>query len=86
MATQVLSSPSPLGLPRPTAAEAPTLSLKLLSLRRILSPRASINEATEPGFKALSSGWSDISPITAGAFINVATEQDVVASVLNFIL
>lgn len=83
MATQVLFSPSPLGLPLPTAAEAPNLSQKLLSLRRVLSPGASINEATEPGFKALSSGWSDISPVAAGAFINVATEQDVVASVLN---
>ncbi|KFY08988.1 hypothetical protein V492_05720 [Pseudogymnoascus sp. VKM F-4246] len=81
MATQVLFSPSPLGLPLPMAAEAPNLSQKLLSLRRVLSPGASINEATEPGFKALSSGWSDISPVAAGAFINVATEEDVVAAI-----
>ncbi|OBT64763.1 hypothetical protein VE03_06517 [Pseudogymnoascus sp. 23342-1-I1] len=81
MATQVLSSPAPLGLPLPAAVEAPTLSRELMSLRRVLSAGASINEATEPGFKALSSGWSDISPVAAGAFINVATEQDVVASI-----
>ncbi|KFX91810.1 hypothetical protein V490_05716 [Pseudogymnoascus sp. VKM F-3557] len=80
MATQILSAPAPLGLPLPMAAEAPTLSQKLLSLRRVLSAGASINEATDPAFKA-PSGWSDINPITAGAFINVATEQDVVASI-----
>ncbi|OBT87239.1 hypothetical protein VE02_04886 [Pseudogymnoascus sp. 03VT05] len=81
MAAQVLSSPVRLGLSLPSAVEAPTLSQKLLSLRHVLSSGASINEATEPGFKALSSGWSDINPIAAGAFINVATEQDVVASI-----
>jgi hypothetical protein len=84
MATQILSAPAPLGLPLPMAAETPTLSQKLLSLRRILSAGASINEATDPAFKA-PSGWSDINPITAGAFINVATEQDVVASVTNLL-
>lgn len=86
MAAQVLSSPAPLGLSLPSAVEAPTLSQKLLSLRHVLSSGASINEASELGFKALSSGWSDINPISAGAFINVATEQDVVASVLHFLL
>lgn len=56
MAAQVLSSPTPLGLSLPSAAEAPTLSQKLLSLRHVLSSGASINEAAEPGFNALSSG------------------------------
>lgn len=86
MAAQVLSSPAPLGLSLPSAVETPTLSQKLMSLRHVLSSGASINEATEPGFNSLSSGWSDINPIAAGAFINVATEQDVVASVPNFLL
>ncbi|KFZ10445.1 hypothetical protein V501_05185 [Pseudogymnoascus sp. VKM F-4519 (FW-2642)] len=81
MAAQVLSSPAPLGLSLPSVAEAPTLSQKLLSLRHVLSSGASIHEASELGFKALSSGWSDINPISAGAFINVATEQDVVAPI-----
>lgn len=58
-----------------------SLPEKLESLRPILSKSASIIISSEPGFAVLSSRWSDHTAPQPGALVNVATEDDVAATV-----
>lgn len=69
-----------------TSSTTVSLPEKLETLRPQLSKGASINISTEPGFEILSSRWSDLSAPQPGALVNVATEDDVAATVctLNF--
>jgi hypothetical protein len=60
------------------------LSQKIQSLKKHLSPEATINTIAEANFVTLAARWNDLGAPQPGALVNVATEADVAETVTAF--